>query len=101
MEAQLQQLAVNARCSPRGVLCSHTKDKRPDLLAQRLSATELPRPGEPVPIQAKASAMPLHDGSWRDQKKRCFPSRPKPSQKNPEQLVPHRSSRAATLGVQG
>src|SRR6516162_7070232 len=75
MEAQLQQLAVNAGCSPRGVLRCHTKDQRLNLLAQRLSATELPRPGEPVPIQAKASAMPLHHGSRRDQKKRCFPSR--------------------------
>src|SRR5215468_35799 len=101
MEAQLQQLAVNAGCSPRGVLCCHTKDQGPDLLAHRLSASNLPGSGEPFPIQAKASAMPLHHGSWRDQNKRRFPTRPEASQKNPEQLVPYRQSMAGRLGMQG
>jgi len=67
----------------------------------RLSASNLPRSGEPFPIQAKASAMPLHHGSWRNQNKRRFPSRPEPSQKNPEQVVPYRQSMAGTLGMQG
>jgi hypothetical protein len=57
--------------------------------------------GRAISNQAKASAMPLHHGSWRNQNKRRFPSRPEPSQKNPEQLVPYRQSMAGTLGMQG
>ena len=57
--------------------------------------------GRAISNQAKASAMPLHHGSWRNQNKRRFPSRPEPSQKNPEQVVPYRQSMAGTLGMQG
>jgi len=39
------------------------------LTRDRLSACNLPRSGEPFPIQAKASAMPLPHGSWRNQNK--------------------------------
>src|SRR6185369_361535 len=74
MEAQLQQLAVNTGCSPRWVLGSHAKNQRPNFLAHRLSADDLPGSGEPSPIQAKTSPMPLHHSSWRDQNKRRSPS---------------------------
>src|SRR5215470_7692533 len=33
MEAHLQELAVDTGCSPDRVLCSHTKDQRPNLLS--------------------------------------------------------------------
>ena len=41
------------------VLSRHAKDQRPDLLVYRLAASESPNSGEPLPIQAKAGAMPL------------------------------------------
>jgi hypothetical protein len=44
--------------------------------------------------------MPLHHRSWRDRDKRLFPSRPKPSQSNPEQLVHCQQSTAWSLDVQ-
>src|SRR5512144_2474770 len=100
MEAQLQQLAVNTGCSPRWVLGSHAKDQRPNFLAHRLSADDLPGSAEPSPIQAKTSPMPLHHSSWRDQNKRRSPSRPEPSEKNPEKLVHGGGSMAGPLCVQ-
>src|SRR5215469_4087064 len=36
LETQLEQFAVNARRSPRGVLCRHTEDQRPNLFADTL-----------------------------------------------------------------
>ena len=44
--------------------------------------------------------MPADNRSRRHQDKRLFPSRPKPAQQDPEQLVPGRESPARSLGVE-
>ena len=75
------------RSQPGGILGRHTKDQLPHLLAHCPTATDRLGSRDPFPVQAKASAMPLHHGSWRDQNKGPFPPRPKLSQKNPKQLV--------------
>ena len=90
---------MNARCSPGRVLCRHAKDQRADFLAHWLSTANLLRSGEPSPIQAKAGAMPLHDGSRCDQNQRLFPSLPQPPQNHPEELVPGRQSMAGMLSL--
>ena len=87
LEAQLEQLAVDTRCSPGRILRRHRKDHLPHRLAHCPTATDRPGSRDPFPVPAKASAMPLHHGSWRDQNEGPFPSRPKLSQKNPKQLV--------------
>ena len=38
---------------------SHTKDQRPNLKGHRFAPTDLPGPGEPFPIKAEASSMPV------------------------------------------
>jgi hypothetical protein len=100
IETQLDQLAVNARCSPGRILGNHTEDQGPDLLADTLPSSYLADSGDPPPIQTKSRSMPVHDGSRSDQDERLGPPRPERSQRNPEQLVLGRQSTARSLRVQ-
>src|SRR5580692_786440 len=100
IETQLDQLAVNARCSPGRILGNHTEDQGPDLLADTLPSSYLADSGDPPPIQTKSRSMPVHDVSRSDQDERLGPPRPERSQRNPEQLVLGRQSTARLLRVQ-
>jgi hypothetical protein len=66
VEAQLEQLAVNARRSPGWILSSHAEDQGPNLFAHTLSASPLSSSGEPFPIKPKASPMPTNNRSRCD-----------------------------------
>ena len=87
LATQLEQFAVNARCSPGRILGNHTEDQGADLFADTLPSSYLADSGDPRPIQTKPGAMPVHDGSRSDQDERLGPSGPERSQRNPEQLV--------------
>jgi hypothetical protein len=100
IETQLDQLAVNARCSPGRILGNHTEDQGPDLFADTLPSSYLADSGDPHPIQTKPRSMPVRDGSRSDQDERLGPPRPERSQRNPEQLVLGRQSTARLLRVQ-
>ncbi len=100
VEPQLEQFSVNARRSPGRIFCGHPEDQGPYLLAQWLSATDLPGPGEPFPMQAEASPVPIHHRAWRDQNEGLFPPRPEPLEKNPEQLLPCRQTVVRSCSVQ-
>jgi hypothetical protein len=100
IETQLDQLAVNARCSPGRILGNHTEDQGPDLFADTLPSSYLADSGDPRPIQTKSRPMPVHDSSRSDQDERLGPPRPERSQRNPEQLVLGRQSTARLLRVQ-
>ena len=91
---------MDTRCSPSRVLSSHAKDQRPDLFVYRLAAPESPSSGEPLPIEPKASAMPLNYGSWSHQDEGLLPSLSQLSQNYPEQFLPGRQATAWSLGVQ-
>src|SRR5260370_1875903 len=101
IETQLEQLAVNARCSPGRILGNHPEDQGPDLFADTLPSSYLADSGDPRPIQTKPSSMPVHDGSMMDQDERLGPPGPERSQRNPEQLVQGSQSTARLLRVQG
>ena len=59
VEAQLQQLAMNARGSPERILLAHTLDKVAKLAIDFRPAAEVA--GLPAPPRPKAHAMPTHD----------------------------------------
>jgi hypothetical protein len=61
IDAQLEQLAVNARCTPTGILSAHPVDQVSDL-AGNARSTRLPVSNLPSPQQPEAFAMPGHDG---------------------------------------
>src|SRR5215472_7629105 len=44
---------MNPRCSPGWVFRNHAEDERPKLLADGLASTDLPGPGEPLPVGRK------------------------------------------------
>src|SRR6202166_4907617 len=88
IETQLEQFAVNARCSPGSILSNHTEDQGANLFADTLPSSYLADSGDPRPIQTKSRSMPVHDGGSRsDQDERLPPLGPERSQGNPEQLV--------------
>jgi hypothetical protein len=87
IETQLEQFAVNARCSPGRILGNHTEDQGANLFAYTLPSPYLSYSGDPCPIQTKPRAMPVHNGSRSDQDERLSPPGPERSQRNPEQLV--------------
>src|SRR5260370_4690739 len=79
IETQLEQFAVNARCSPGRILGNHTKDQDANLFADTLPSSFLSDSGDPCPIQAKPRPMPVHDGSGSDHNERLPPPRPERS----------------------
>src|ERR1700731_2420916 len=100
IETQLEQFAVNARCSPGRILRNHTEDQGANLFADTLASSNMSDSGDPSPIQTKPRPMPVHDGSRSDQDERLPPLGPEHSQRNPEQLVQGGQSTARSLGVQ-
>ena len=61
VEAKFEQLAVNARCTPQGILPAHLADQVSDLTQNNWSSG-LAVPYLPSPEQAKGGAMPSYDG---------------------------------------
>src|SRR6476660_2346618 len=100
IETQLEQFAVNARCSPGRILGNHTEDQGANLFADTLPSSYLADSGDSRPIQTKPRAMPVHDGSRSDQDERLPPPGPERSQRNSEQLVQGSESTTRSLGVQ-
>ena len=87
LEAQLEQLAMDARCSPSWILCDHAKNQIALLLPQGLSSQEWAAARNPRPIQAEAGSVPAHHSFGRNQDERLFPPGPCFAQHDPEQLV--------------
>src|SRR5271167_2437309 len=100
IEAQLEQFAVNARCSPGRILGNHSKDQGANLFADTIPSSYRSDYGDPRPIQTKPRPMPVHDGSRSDQDERLPPPGPEGFQRNPEQLVQGSQSTARSLRVQ-
>ena len=100
LETQLEQFAVNARCSPGRILGNHTENQGADLFADTLPSPYLSDSGDPCPIHAETSLMPVHNGSRSDQDERLGPPGPERSQRNPEQFVQGSQSTARSLRMQ-
>ena len=100
IETQLEQFAVNARCSPGGILGNHTEDQCANVFADTLPSSYLSGSRDPCPIQTESRPMPVHDGSRSDQDEGFLPTGPARSQRNPEQLVKGRELMARSWCVQ-
>src|SRR5262249_13904305 len=98
VDAEFAQLAVNAGCTPTGILPTHPADQIPDL-ARNDRSSRLAVPHLPSPEQAKAAAMPGNDGFWLDDGQRRGPAAPDARQPDPQQAVPRRQFRAFSRGA--
>src|SRR5262249_31454136 len=59
-KAELAQLAMNARRTPKPVLDAHSSDQRPQTGIDPRAASRIAR--FPAPVAAKTAAMPAHQG---------------------------------------
>src|SRR5208337_597608 len=100
VETQFEQLAVDARRSPRWVLSDHPKDQLAHFPADWSSSDCPSSSRDPTPVQSKAGPMPANHGFRGDKDQRPLPARPDFSQNHPEQLVDGTQSRTRSLCVQ-
>src|SRR5262249_4749816 len=75
VEAEFEQLSVDAGCTPTGILPAHLADQISDLAGNERSSAFAPS-HLPGPEQAKAGAMPGHDGFGFDDRQRRAPAAP-------------------------
>src|SRR5258708_25051 len=61
LKPEFQQFAVDTRCPPSWVFSRHAKDHHPDLFVDRWTTSTSLSSGQPLPVEPKASAMPLND----------------------------------------
>src|SRR5262245_7066112 len=64
LEAELEQLAMNARRSPQGIFRAHSPDQRAQFRTDLRSASKRAR--FPPPIPTEAGSMPTHEGLGPD-----------------------------------
>ena len=83
LDAEFEQFAVDAGCTPTGVLPAHLADQILSL-AGNDGSSGLPVPNLPRPEQAKALAMPSHDRLGFDDDQRRAPIAPEEGHTDPE-----------------
>ena len=87
VESQHPELAMNARCSPSGIIHDDTEDQVTQLLTRRFSTATDSLPRDPIPVQLESSTMPVHDRRRLHDKKGLSPAMPMSTQYYPKQLV--------------
>ena len=68
IDAELEQFAINPRCSPQGIGQAHLSDQLPDL--ERHLRSSPARPRFPAPVGSKPRRMPPNDSLWPDDRQR-------------------------------
>jgi hypothetical protein len=63
VDAEFEQFAMDARCSPKGIFAAHLANEISDL-ARNDGSSGLATSHLPGPEQAKAGSMPSHDRFW-------------------------------------
>src|SRR6266478_2882089 len=63
-KAELEELTMNARRTPKPVVKAHPPDQRPQICSDLRPASQVPR--FPAPIAPKTSTMPAHEGLGPD-----------------------------------
>ena len=86
VDAELEQFAVDAGCTPTGILPAHPADQISDL-AGNDGSSGLAAPHLPGPEQTKAGTMPGNDRFWLDDGQRRAPVAPEAGQADPQQAV--------------
>ena len=100
LEAQHEEFAVDARCTPSWILGDHPEDQIPNLLRNSSPSCWLSDPGDQTPVESKACPMPTDDGFGRNHDEGLFPLRPKPTSGEPEEFVDQRQPRLRVLTLQ-
>src|SRR5262244_3759703 len=72
VDTELEQLTVNAGCTPTRILPTHPADQVANLAGNNRSS-RLAAPYLPAPEQAKAGTMPGNDSFWFDDGQRRAP----------------------------
>jgi len=86
VDAEFEQLAVNARCTPAWILPAHLADQISGL-AGNDGSSESSASNPPSPKQAKALAMPGHDRLGPDDDQHRTPIAPQARQADPKWAV--------------
>jgi hypothetical protein len=86
VDAELEELAVDARRTPQGIRRGHRPDEGGDLGADGWAAASGPA-REASPVLAEAAPLPSEDGIRRDDDQRLPPAGPESGQAGPEQTV--------------
>ena len=97
VDAELEQLAMNARRAPQGVGLGHLADEFADGGVRARTPERCP--GAPGPELAEGGAMPTHDGVRFDEDEDMAPTGPHKRERYPEEAVGPEEGRArsATL----
>ena len=99
-DAELQQLAVDARGAPGRVGAAHLADERVNSVRDAGPARSA-RPTLPAPVEPKAASMPPEHGVGLDDDERVSPAGPQATEPRPEQPVNGPQPRApACLSLQ-
>jgi hypothetical protein len=86
VEAEFEDFAMDAGCTPRGVLPAHLADQRSDL-GRNDGSSGLTAAHLPGPEQAKPGTMPGNDRFWLDDDDCRAPATPEARQTDPQQAV--------------
>src|SRR6267143_1264044 len=86
LEAELEQLTMNARGTPERIGVRHGADEVRKLRADRRSTRSHPS-GLPGPESAKALPMPANHGLGANDVERLPPARPPPREPNPKRTI--------------
>src|SRR5262245_38968237 len=68
IDAELEQFAMNPRCSPQWIGEAHLADQLPDLERDLWSSPVRPR--FPPPVGSEPRSVPANDGLWADHHER-------------------------------
>jgi hypothetical protein len=86
IDAKLEQLSVDAECTPTRILAAHSADEMSDL-AGNCGSSRLAKSDFPSPEETKALAMPGNDGLGLNDSQRGAPVAPDGEQPDPQQTV--------------
>jgi hypothetical protein len=87
VDAEFEQFAVDAGCTPTGILTAHLADQISDL-ARNDGSSGLAASHLSGPEQSKTGTMPGYDRFWLDDRQRRAPVTPEAGQTDPQQAVP-------------
>src|SRR5579864_1203388 len=88
IEAEHDQLAMNAGRTPSGIFHDHLKDQVTDLFGNSLSAAHrFSGLAQHSPVELESGAVPADNGLGHDEQERLFPLRPELASGDPKEFV--------------
>jgi hypothetical protein len=98
VDAEFEQFAMDAGCTPTWILPAHLAEQISDLARNDRSSGLAVPPYLPGPEQPKAGTMPGNDRFWLDDGQRRAPVASEAAQTDPQQAVPRGQFRAFSGG---